>query len=346
MPATDRRAFTLIELLVAIAIIAVLIGLLLPAVQKVREAASRLKCTNNLKQLGIALHNFHDTQEKLPYLTVPQTVVNSGSTDLIQGWSYHAQLLPYIEQQPIDYSQKMFLGMPPWLNPVQVARVSQVIPGLLCPSDSMKPIHPVGYFPGYYGPFNYVVCTGPGASNGQHILEDTNETRLDTGGAFIPARQVRLTDVTDGTSNTMFMSEWTLGTGVDVSAPPSKLDVRTASAVYRVMGATLSDANCLSWANLPGPDSNPINNYRSGMTGGIWFETGYGSSYQGYLQPNDPRPSCQVRRAWWYAARSRHSGGVNVVLGDGSVRFVTDAVLPATWRGLSTRNGSEVVGDF
>src|SRR5213592_5000613 len=99
----SRRAFTLIELLVVIAIIAILIGLLLSAVQKVREAASRLKCQNNLKQIGLALHNFHDARERLSGLSVYHAETRcAGGSD---GWSPQAQLLPYLEQQPIDFSR-------------------------------------------------------------------------------------------------------------------------------------------------------------------------------------------------------------------------------------------------
>ncbi len=343
-----RSGFTLIELLVVIAIIAILIGLLLPAVQKVRAAGARLKCQNNLKQLGLALHNFHDANnEKLPYLTIPQSVYHNGSTDPLQGWSYLSQLLPYIEQQPIDYTRKFALGAAPWLDATQVARMSQVIPGFLCPSDTMKPMHPVGYYPGFYGPHNYVACSGPGTNGGQHMLEDSNNTRLDTGGAFITQRQVKFAEFTDGLSSTMLMSEWILGEGANTSQPPAKLDVRTMVGLYRNGPATLSDANCLSWAEMASsPTAADPSAGRSGMTGGMWAETVYGGTYQGYLLPNDPRPSCQARRAWWYAARSRHSGGVNVLLGDGSVRFVTDSIAPQTWQGLSTRAGGEVLGDF
>lgn len=343
-----RSAFTLIELLVVIAIIAVLIGLLLHAVQKVCEAAARSKWQNNRKQLGLALHSYHDTNnEKLPYLTLPQSVATTGDTDQIIGYSYHVQLLPYIEQQPIDYTRKFALGQSPWLDAIQTERFKQVISTFICPIDSGQAMHPVRYYPGFYGPYNYVACSGPGTNGGQHILEDSNATRLDTGGAFIPARAVRLLDLSDGTTNTVVLSEWTLGAGASTPQPPSALDVRTKAGMQRTLGATLSDANCAAWANAPSAPSadDPVTG-RNGFTGGMWAESGYGCSFQGYLLPNDPRPSCLARRAWWYAARSRHTGGVNAVLGDWSVRFVSNSVQPATWQALSTRAGCEVLGNF
>jgi prepilin-type N-terminal cleavage/methylation domain-containing protein/prepilin-type processing-associated H-X9-DG protein len=200
-PTNSRSAFTLIELLVVIAIVSVLIGLLVPAVQKVREAAARLQCRNNLKQIGLGLHNYHDANQALPpgYLaTVPYS---DGATDTTPGWGWATYLLPYIEQDNL-FRQLNFK------QPVQNSPGIQVIVKIyLCPSDQT----PGSAFsvPDAFGnplalaaPSSYAACVGG----------DETDTRDFTGlGIFYRNSQTRLIDVTDGTSNTIMVGERSWG---------------------------------------------------------------------------------------------------------------------------------------
>jgi prepilin-type N-terminal cleavage/methylation domain-containing protein len=155
-----RSAFTLIELLVVIAIIAILVGLLLPAVQKVREAANRIKCQNNLKQIGLALHNYHDSFGRFPPGKGPDYRASRPGTPVYPRWSPHSKLLPFVEQDnlynSIDFTwppetpgmgNPVINFMPAWQNPgrVNAAASRTVVPGFLCPSD---PVHPADDWPG------------------------------------------------------------------------------------------------------------------------------------------------------------------------------------------------------
>src|SRR5262245_40977941 len=138
LPSRSRRAFTLIELLVVIAVIAILIAMLLPAVQKVREAANRASCTNKLKQFGLALHNFENVNRALPYLSVPKSVAPFVASPLMcEGWSVHVQLLPYLEQVPVDMKVPL-RDSSGNLNLTQAALVTRIVPAFLCPSDHMR----------------------------------------------------------------------------------------------------------------------------------------------------------------------------------------------------------------
>jgi len=336
---TVRRAFTLIELLVVIAIIAVLIGLLLPAVQKVREAAARIKCTNNFKQIGIAFHNYHDANGTLHSLVAYQD--RAGGTAPWEGWSPQAQLLPYLELPAIDFSIPQIDSSGVY-NAAQVAAICRTYPAFLCPSDTGKSVNTwtASSPTGPIGSSNYAVVTGPGANGG---FAAHQWTFVDTGGAFTygprrygPGRP--LNSVTDGLSNTLFMSEVILGLG---GAGPNTgaLDVRTMAGNLGAEDVALTDSSCLTWAT-PTPGQGNRNHYIGAtcVFGAVYLQT--------YHQPNDSRPSCNTKDAWRIAARSRHTSGVNVVLGDGAVKFITDGIQPATWQGLSTRAGGEVVGDF
>jgi prepilin-type N-terminal cleavage/methylation domain-containing protein/prepilin-type processing-associated H-X9-DG protein len=207
-----RRAFTLIELVVVIAIIGVLLGLLLPAVQKVREAAARLQCQNNLKQIGIGLHNYHDTQQSLPpgyYATAPYP-------DTTPGWGWAAFLLPYVEQEPlyrqIDFNQ-----------PVQLSPAIQAYVKLyLCPADQPA----TAPFPVTDGSFT-TLCLAAPSSYAATVGDDGTEVDAPTGtGAFYRNSRTRLTDIKDGTSSTVLVGDraWSQAKGIWAGAPNTAIE--------------------------------------------------------------------------------------------------------------------------
>ncbi len=213
-----RDAFTLIELLVVMAILAVLIGLLVPAVQKVREAAARTRCVNNLKQMGLALHNYHDANGSLPPGYRASGPYADGATDTAPGWGWAAFLLPQIEQdnlyRRIDFSQ-----------PVPNSSVAQtMLPLYLCPSD----LAPPAAFPVPDG-FGSPVCLAAPSSYAACVGGDESDTTGPTGlGVFYRNSRTRLTDITDGTSNTLLVGEraWGYANGVWAGAVPGGVILR------------------------------------------------------------------------------------------------------------------------
>lgn len=318
-----RRAFTLIELLVVIAIIAILIALLVPAVQKTREAASRLQCVNNLKQIGLALHNYEGAYKHFPSSHWRKVwPVDPTNPQGHFRWSALAQLTPYIEQDNVyrglDMSFPLYGGgtaQPQSVPfPQNKPALSTIIPIFLCPSDQMRHVKPD------YGPSNYAACVGSNA--------DGDAANGD--GLFYQNSKVRITDVSDGTSNTVAFSESILGPGGPNQTGLSG-DMRT---LYKQV-TSLSQANCNA--------SNVLITDRMFL----WADGAYNCGlYNHILTPNSATMDC-VRHSnpAWRAARSRHTGGVNVLLGDGSVRFVHESVAPAVWQALGTRAGGEVLGN-
>ena len=209
----ERTAFTLIELLVVIAIIAILTGLLLPAVQRVREAAARSQCVNNLKQIGLALHNYHDANQSFPPSFQATGPYTDGATDTAPGWGWAAYLLPSIEQR--NLSRQINFNLPIQNSP---AAAQTVIKIYLCPSD----VYPSGSFalPSAFGdtllmaaPSSYAACVGG----------DESETDGPTGlGIFYRNSRTRMTDIIDGTSSTIMIGEraWSNANGAWAGAVP------------------------------------------------------------------------------------------------------------------------------
>jgi prepilin-type N-terminal cleavage/methylation domain-containing protein/prepilin-type processing-associated H-X9-DG protein len=201
---TPRPAFTLIELLVVIAIIGILVSLLLPAVQKIREAAARLQCQNNLKQMGLALHNYHDSNQSFPPGYVAAGPYSDGATDTTPGWGWSALLLPYLEQGPLYNLIRFNL---PVEYPQNTAAVQTLVKVYQCPSD----LTPATAFtvPDAFGkpvalaaPSSYSACVGGDESDthGPSAL-----------GVFYRNSHTRITDITDGTSSTILVGEKSWG---------------------------------------------------------------------------------------------------------------------------------------
>jgi len=318
-----RRAFTLIELLVVIAIIAILIGLLLPAVQKIREAANRMSCSNKLKQLGLALHNYHDTNGTLPpggqgaVYPIPNP---AGNTTTIAGTSWCVFVLPYIEQDNLFKQYRWDLAY----NSVENGLVgANVVPGLYCPSgpspkkyldpNTNVTTNPPSHYIGVMGPGgaadNFTIAYGGatftyrlgsansnGAWSGHGMLSHYQETT----GSISTLRLIKLSDVTDGLTNTLMLGEIARNLPATTPATPNH---------YR------------SWIRGNNGGSATTKNIRYPMNS---------TFYNGSNNFND------------ISMMSHHAGGCNFALGDGSVRFVRETIDLALYQVLASIDGGEV----
>ncbi|MHC2068802.1 DUF1559 domain-containing protein [Bremerella sp. T1] len=314
-----RNAFTLVELLVAIAIIGILIALLLPAVQQAREAARRMQCQNNLKQLGLALHNYHDTHRKFP-------LISSEST----GFSAQAQMLPYLEQgnlhDLIDFREPLMLGSGPSvsLNPVHAGIQDRLLPMLLCPSDSGDPLYNDGT--DTWAGTNYMVNVGSG--DGLNFCEG-----CDPNGLFWRGSDTAFRDITDGTSHTILMAETLFGGRDSVSTtvltdPQRQTKRVSGGAPGSKTGEDLDAASASGY---------------TGVRAGSWIRTtGYHITINGFYTPNSRSPDVSHHGHIVSSSRSNHPGGTQIVLADGAVNFVPETINLAVWRALFTRGGGEV----
>ncbi len=337
-----RNAFTLIELLVVIAIIGILIGLLLPAVQKVREAAARAKCQNNLKQIGLALHNYESANRKFPFGKGQNYVGKVPGAAAYARWSFHSQLLPFIEQDnlyhAIDFTyppETPGMGgavpfMPAYQNPgrVNAGQCRTVVPTFICPSD---PAQEPADWPGQN---NYY------ASQGAQYLCDLSGSLKSTidptevpNGPFYYLSNTKIADITDGVSNTAFMSEKCRGSGtpdfsVDMIQIPNQ---NSLNATY---------TTCMAQT----PSSTPLTSKQgfSWVMGEMCCTT-----YNHVSTPNTTScagigfPGTMANMAMQVSANSKHPNGVNVFFGDGSVRFIPSTIDLTVWRSMGTMNGGE-----
>jgi prepilin-type N-terminal cleavage/methylation domain-containing protein len=339
-----RKGFTLIELLVVIAIIAILMALLLPAVQQAREAARRAECKNNLKQLGIALHNYESTHRTFPPNLVP------GGTNYrysAGNWGVLAYLNPYLEQTAVY--NLMNLNAPTYapVSPFDIAdpnnriAAGTIVPLFLCPSDRGVSVSS-GYGVANLAPTNYVANQGTGLN--VTPAGNRHGSPYDADGVFFADSRVRIADITDGTSNTACMSESLLGDGAEsASGPTPPADVQRVYAWLSPVD-TMSDAACAS------PSLWNLQRRRQFA----WYSGEIRcASYNHYYIPNvntwdcvSNAPSLGFTAIGWKAARSQHEGGVHLLLCDGSVRFVSENINGPTWRALATRAGNEIIGEF
>ena len=337
-------AFTLIELLVVIAIISVLIALLLPAVQAAREAARRLQCVNNLKQIGLALHNYISVTGVLP-----PGRFNSHRAGWGQCWGAYSQLLPQLDQTNIFNAFNF--NLPPdsdALSESNSTGFETFLTTLLCPSDSDPVLVPVGI--GLFATHNYDLNTGSTYPAVQTPLPPLYGT---PNGPFFENSKVSPAGFTDGMSNTTAITE-------TVRSTPTSTYANDPLGVFLVTGNNSTTGPPLtSYADYQSLClSLPSNTSQFQHTRGVrWHYGAPGHTLYNHLRPpNDKRPDCRgglpfsnVSDPLWswlslnIAARSRHPGGVNSLMADGHVQFIKDTINLVTWQALGSRNGGEVI---
>ena len=302
----SRKAFTLIELLVVIAIIAILIGLLLPAVQKVREAANRMKCSNNLKQLALAAHNYHDANKRFPSAYVAQTPARIEAV--------FVTLLPYVEQTTI-YNQWNFTTAAANVGPAPGALASIIIPAYLCPSDF--PVLKRYWTSGGTPPFSEYAYNSYGVSSG---IQGWPNNKLTNDGVIYVNSKTKITDVSDGSTNTFLVGERShFDPQCELRNPASK------------------NPGMYGWGNWGGYDgANPPTSTADFMLGTV--------APLNYKYPvTVPAANAANTELRNNAYGSLHAGGANFAMSDGSVQFIADSIPLATLQFLSTREDGNVV---
>jgi len=328
-----RFGFTLVELLVVIAIIGVLVALLLPAVTAARESARRTQCINNLKQLGLAMINYHDSMKSLPMGAVyvdpdAPSWTDKASTDFrAPGWgaTWAILILPYIEQQAMHSNYNFSL---PSINATNTKVTQTNLTIMQCPSaGTMKPATSPNGIGGVYSKGNYAVAAGGKVANQN---DDPNGWRGKFTASFSirPMETKKLADIRDGASNTVFMSEII---GIDTDDDCRGCWGRNGGSVFSEHTLSVSD----QWIVTPNANQKiSVNLYDCPI----------------HCNQNFGFPECQDCTgdgdAGGNGARSYHPGGVVCALADGSIRFVTNNVDRFIWRGAITITNRETPGDF
>jgi prepilin-type N-terminal cleavage/methylation domain-containing protein/prepilin-type processing-associated H-X9-DG protein len=330
------RGFTLIELLVVIAIIAILMALLLPAVQQAREAARRTQCRNHLKQLGLALHNYIDVNRYLPPgASVNLSVTATGNNG---SWGVHGRILPYLEQGNVYANVDLTTA---W--DFQTAIHGLKIPVYACPSDpgSDKVRDPGGgkshLYPTTYG-FNYGTWFVFNPANGQG-----------GDGLFYPNARLSFRDVTDGSTNTLVAAEVKAWTPYNRNGGPASTAIPANSAEVAVNVATGTDFKNTGHTEWPDGRCHhsgftvtlPPNTEVTYTSGGVTYTETDFNSWQEGRNGGAGSPTYAV-----ITSRSFHTGTVNAAMFDGSVRTISENIDLGVWRALGTRSGGEVVAEF
>jgi prepilin-type N-terminal cleavage/methylation domain-containing protein len=339
----SKRGFTLIELLVVIAIIAVLIALLLPAVQQAREAARRSQCNNNLKQIGLALHNYHDVFNTMPF--------GVRADPLVGGWgmSFWVSILPYMDQAPL-FNQIVMTGSPGFVAAGNnYLLLENVVPPVgICPSSPLSRTTAVGV-PSIGGEKQYFCATYAGISGvaigpmGFNTMSESARYGIvSSGGVMIPNGRVNFRDMTDGSSNTAMIgeqSDWGKQAGANK-------DIRSGVSHSSWMGCTLpgwpaNGAN--AWGNADSSVDNrtPVittvryqigtKDMTSGAYGNIWLESNGTTSDMAANKP----------------IQSAHAGGAFILLGDGHTKFLTQSIdMNSVLVPLCMKADGLVLGDY
>ncbi|MBI1901674.1 MAG: DUF1559 domain-containing protein [Planctomycetia bacterium] len=324
----SKRGFTLVELLVVIAIIGILIGLLLPAVQAAREAGRRIQCLNNLHQLAIAAHNYHDVYQRLP----------AGRVRVEENWSAQARLLPFMENDTVH--RLINYSLPPG-NAVHATVRTMHVPNFICPSDAYRMLGAGAQNHPGWGKNNYRACAGSDVGQMAGGQERNN-------GMFMTDKAVTFGEVIDGLSNTALFSEMAKGDADDNLVTPFSDWFRIPNAgTANVVGCRNA---CINAPMLAGATNQ---NSRSGRN---WVLGNYTPTrYNHVMTPNTK--SCsrgsggtlvpKVNTAGGATtASSYHPAGVNLALADGSARIVKTQVSIVTWSALGSRAQREPTGEF
>jgi prepilin-type N-terminal cleavage/methylation domain-containing protein/prepilin-type processing-associated H-X9-DG protein len=306
-----RGGFTLIELLVVIAIIAILIGLLVPAVQKVREAAARAECSNNLKQWGLAMHGYHDVFKKFPI----GCRNNPRQTWVMYVW-------PFIEQtvlsQQVNTKTQQFYTPPATIYHTLNGATGAKVPLYYCPSDNGSDLDDTvnEMYPRRRG--NYVVCWGATHHDTAPAPGQAAMFGLITSNRGNP-QMTRMASIGDGTSNTLMMSEYLMATSH--RDDDWRGDIQNDDGVFRFSTITTPNSTSPDHCNWAVDNKDPL------------MPVIAGKNFNSNTEYN--------------AARSRHTGGVNVIMADGSVHFVSNSISLATWQALGTMAAGDLPGsDF
>lgn len=344
-----QRGFTLIELLVVIAIIAVLIALLLPAVQQAREAARRSQCTNNLKQMGLALHNYHDAYNTFPPGWV-YDMNRPAALNPYNGWGWQTHILPYFDQGPIYNQINFSMGHDGTPGSPSFTVVNTSIPSYRCPSDE-------GYGiliatqrgPIYGGWSNYVAVAGATlVGTNTTVLTDgaaagpSTNTIANMGGSFGANSKVGIRDIVDGTTNAILAGErsyvqfgrnqfrglsatWVgshayVGTDVATVVPT----LEAANAVALTVGVCNSTTDPQVKINAA-VKAGPLNIYTPSTVPNL----------------GGPGPA-----SWFHGFGSNHPGGAHFVRGDGSVKFISENINDSTYANLANKSDGNVTGDY